>query len=230
VRIALADVRDLGQEFFRWEIATAVAGSVLSINPFDQPDVEAAKVASRTLLESIAATGSLPPETPSFTDAGLSFFADLALSETLRGATRRDTASILRAHLARLQPGDYFAVQAYVERSVGNDHPLQVIRHAVRDAHRVATTIGYGPRFLHSTGQLHKGGTNSGVFLQITSDDAVDLAIPGERATFGMLKTAQARGDFQVLVERSRRILRVHLGPDVHRGLETLASIIEETL
>src|SRR5205085_644783 len=122
--------------------------------------------------------------------------------------------------------GDYFAVNAYIEMSPENDAELQALRHAVRNAKRVATTLGYGPRFLHSTGQLHKGGPNSGVFLQITSDDAQDVPIPGQRFTFGILKACQARGDFDVLAERGRRILRVHLGADVLAGLKRLRTFV----
>ena len=138
--------------------------------------------------------------------------------------------ALLGAHLGRIQAGDYFAINAYVAMNEETRAELQAMRHAVRDAKKVATTLGFGPRFLHSTGQLHKGGPNSGVFLQITSDDANDLAIPDQRYSFGTLKRFQAQGDLEVLVERGRRALRVHLGPDVYAGLQTLRETITQAL
>lgn len=231
VRITLEDKIELGQEFFRWEIATAVAGSLLGINAFDQPDVEASKVATRKLTEVYEQTGALPAETPMLREDGISLFADPNNASALAGAAGAGgLAGHLAAHLARIGPGDYFAINAYVEMNEANQQQLQALRHAVRDARRVATTLGFGPRFLHSTGQLHKGGPNRGVFLQITSDDAEDLAIPGQEYTFGVLKRAQAQGDFEVLAERGRRLLRVHLGPDVHRGLARLGEMVRKAL
>jgi transaldolase/glucose-6-phosphate isomerase len=224
VRIAVAEPLDLGQEFFRWEIATAVAGSILGINPFNQPDVEAAKVAARTLTRAYEASGSLPPETPMLKDSELSLFADPRNADAITTAAggSKSVDAYLLAHLARLKPGDYFAINAFVAMNDDNDRELQALRHAVRDSKRVATTLGYGPRFLHSTGQLHKGGPNSGVFLQITADDAEDLPVPRQKFSFGVLKRAQAQADFQVLAERGRRVLRVHLGADVTKGLASL--------
>jgi transaldolase/glucose-6-phosphate isomerase len=218
VRIAVESPIDIGEECFRWEIATAVAGAVIGINAFNQPDVEAAKVAARTLMAAYDKSGALPAETPALRDGGAAVFASPSLS--LGGASTLDAA--VRALLGSLKAGDYFAITAYVEMTPEHHARLQGLRHRVRDRHRVATTLGYGPRFLHSTGQLHKGGPNSGVFLQITSDDAEDLPIPGQRFTFGVLKAAQALGDFQVLAERGRRLLRVHLGADVGAGLAAL--------
>lgn len=225
VRINLASTLDLGQEMFRWEIATAVAGAILGINPFNQPDVEAAKVAARSLMAQFAETGSLPPQTPVASDADLALFADAANADALLTRVGGDRAidGLLRAHLDRVRPGDYFAVNAYVEMNEANESPLQSLRHAVRDSKRVATTLGYGPRFLHSTGQLHKGGPNTGVFLQITADEAEPLPVPGERFSFGVLKQAQAQGDFRVLADRGRRVLWVHLRGDVQGGLGALA-------
>jgi len=221
VRIVLADTYDLGQEFFRWEIATAVAGSLLGINTFNQPDVEAAKIAARALTSAYETEGKLPAETPFYREDGVSLFADPRNADALLTAAggAKSLGALLTAHLGRIKPGDYFAINAYVEMNAENDKELQAIRHAVRDGRKVATTLGYGPRFLHSTGQLHKGGPNSGVFLQITSDDAEDVPIPGQKFTFGVLKRAQAQGDFDVLAQRGRRILRVHLGPNVRAGL-----------
>jgi transaldolase/glucose-6-phosphate isomerase len=227
-RIAVSQPIELGQEFFRWEIATAVAGSILGINAFNQPDVEAAKVATRTLTAAYEEKGSLPPETPILKDDALALFADPKYANALAAAaTAKTPAAYLAAHLGRIQPGDYFAITAYVEMDAANDRELQALRHAVRDAKKVATTLGYGPRFLHSTGQLHKGGPNRGVFLQVTSDDTQDLPIPGQKYSFGILKRAQAQGDFQVLAERDRRLLRVHLGADVRTALARLREMVE---
>lgn len=231
VRIVLDDTIELGQEFFRWEIATAVAGSILGIHPFNQPDVEASKVATRRLTAAYEETGALPSEAPLLQEDGVQLFADRRNAEALRqSATSRSLEAYLAAHLDRLQPGDYFALNAYVEMNEGNQAVLQAIRHAVRDARRVATTLGFGPRFLHSTGQLHKGGPNTGVFLQITAEDAHDLPIPGHKYSFGILQRAQAQGDFEVLAERGRRLLRVHLGPDVAAGLAFLRDLIRRVL
>lgn len=223
VRIDIASPADLGAEFFRWEIATAVAGSILGINPFDQPDVEAAKVAAKALSGAYESSGVLPDEKFFAADGALRLHTDPSNEMQLRKAARDGgVASILAAHLARLCPGDYFAINAYVEMNEANHRLLSDIRHVVRDTKRVATTLGFGPRFLHSTGQLHKGGPNSGVFLQITSDDAADLPIPGMKSTFGLVKRFQAQGDFDVLAQRRRRALRLHLGSDVEAGLTKL--------
>jgi len=223
IRIDVADPADLGQEFFRWEIATAVAGSILGVNPFDQPDVEAAKVAARRVTAAYEETGSLPPEVAAVQGDGLRLFADPANAQFLANAAREQTpAGWLRAHLGRLGKGDYLAINAFLEASPQNAAPLQEIREAVRQSFRVATTLGFGPRYLHSTGQLHKGGPNSGVFLVITADDTESIPIPGRRFGFGVLARAQARGDLDVLAERGRRAVRVHLGPDVKAGLAAL--------
>ena len=227
VRIAIADVRDLGQEFFRWEIATAVAGSILGVNPFDQPDVELSKVEARRLTDAYEETGALPQETPFYQEAGLQLFADPKNQQALKqAATEATLAGYLRALLARTNPGDYFAVLAYLDRNAEHERALQLIRHRVRDQRRIATCAEFGPRFLHSTGQAYKGGPNSGVFLQLTCQDPADLPIPGRRFTFGVVKAAQARGDLAVLAQRERRLLRVHLGRDVSEGLETLLRAI----
>jgi hypothetical protein len=232
IRIAVPEIYDLGQEFFRWEIATAVAGSVIGINAFNQPDVEASKIETRKLTEAYEKSGSLPPEAPVLEQHGLQLFTDDKNSAALRQAAGRDAtlAGYLRAHIDRLRAGDYFAVLGYIEMNEAHESALQAIRHAIRDRKRVATCLGFGPRFLHSTGQAYKGGPNSGVFLQITCDDAADLPVPGQKYTFGVVKAAQARGDFQVLAERNRRALRVHLGLDVTRGLAQLQQAIRKAL
>lgn len=228
VRIRLDDRFEIGQEFFRWEIATAVAGAVIGIHPFNQPDVEAAKIATRSLTEAYEKTGTLPAEKPALKVESMAFFADSGLNGS--AASAKDAVTLLREHFKRIKPGDYFAVNAYVDMNDANDAEIALLRLAVRDKKRVATTVGYGPRFLHSTGQLHKGGPNSGVFLQITSDDAADLAIPGQKFTFGVLKQFQALGDFGVLCDRKRRILRVHLGADVAAGLRKLRAAVDQAL
>ena len=229
VRITVSDKLQLGQEFFRWEIATAVAGSVLGIDPFDQPDVEAQKIKTRELTAAYESTGKLPPEEPFFTADGIALYTDPANAGVLkRPATT--LPAILKAHLARAQAGDYVALLAYIERNPAHSEALTRLRRMIRDRTRAATCLGFGPRFLHSTGQAYKGGPNSGVILQITADDAEDLPVPGQRYTFGVVKAAQARGDFDVLAERGRRLLRVHLTQDVEAGLKTLTKAIEQAL
>jgi len=231
VRIFVTDVYNLGQEFFRWEIATAVAGSIIGINPFDQPDVEASKVATRKLTEEYERSGSLPAETPIFEGEGIKLFADERNAKDLNATVKdRSLSGYVKAHLDRLRPGDYFALLAYLEMNDANEAILRSARHAVRDRKRVATCLGFGPRFLHSTGQAYKGGPNTGVFLQITCDDAIDLPVPGQKYAFGIVKAAQARGDFEVLAERGRRALRVHLGADVDEGLAIFAAAMKTAL
>jgi len=232
VRINIADAYDLGQEFFRWEIATAVAGSIIGINAFNQPDVEASKVATRTLTSEYEKTGRLPAEEPILEDGSLKLFTDARNAEAISKSADRDKSAVgyLRAHLNRLGAGDYFAMLAYIQMNAAHEKLLQEMRHAARNKKRVATCLGFGPRFLHSTGQAYKGGPNSGVFLQITCDDAVDLPVPQQKYTFGVVKAAQARGDFQVLAERGRRALRIHIGGDLRAGLDRLASIFHDAI
>ena len=228
VRITLPSIYNLGQEFFRWEIATAVAGSIIGINAFNQPDVEASKIETKKLTSQYEATGSLPPEAPFFEDQGIKLFADERNTAALKGGAK--LADVLKTHLSRAGAGDYFAVLGYITMNAAHEKALQGIRHAVRDKKKVATVLGFGPRFLHSTGQAYKGGPNSGVFLQITCDDAKDLPVPGQKYTFGIVKAAQARGDFAVLAERGRRALRVHLGKNVKAGLATLSKAVQKAI
>jgi transaldolase/glucose-6-phosphate isomerase len=228
VRIEVADDYAIGQEFFRFEIATAVAGAIIGINPFDQPDVEASKVQTRELTSAYEKSGSLPGEKPFFEDDGISLYADRRDIEAL--GKQSSLAGYLAAHLKRAKAGDYVALLAYIERNGQHIEALQGIRTLVRDNRKVATCLGFGPRFLHSTGQAYKGGPDSGVFLQITCDPAADVAIPGRRYSFGVVEAAQARGDFQVLVQRKRRVLRIHLGAHVAAGLVALKSAIQEAL
>ena len=231
LRIAMADVYDLGAEFFRWEIATAVAGSIIGINAFNQPDVEASKIATRNLTAEYEKTGSLPAEKPVLEDDGVKLFTDEKNASELARAAGGDKslAGYLKAHFNRIGTGDYFAVLGFIQMNAEHERKLQAIRHAVRDKKHVATCLGFGPRFLHSTGQAYKGGPNTGVFLQVTCDDALELPVPQQKYTFGVVKAAQARGDFQVLTERGRRALRVHLH-DVDAGLVTLTAAVQEAL
>ena len=228
VRITLANTYTLGQEFFRWEIATAVAGSIIGINAFNQPDVEASKIETKKLTSEYESTGSLPAESPFFTSKDAKLFADPKNVLALAGG--KTLGEVLKAHLSRIEAGDYFAVLGYIPMNAENAAALQSIRIAVRDTKKVATCLGFGPRFLHSTGQAYKGGPNSGVFLQITCDDASDLPVPGQKYTFGIVKAAQARGDFAVLAERGRRALRVHLGKNLKLGLKALAKATSQGL
>ena len=232
IRIVVPDVYDVAGEFFRWEIATAVAGSVIGIDAFNQPDVEASKIETRKLTSEYEQKGSLPPESPIVADAGILLYTDPKNAAALKQAAGNDTtlAAYLRAHLNRLNAGDYFALLAYIQMDDAHEAALQKIRHAVRDKKHVATCLGFGPRFLHSTGQAYKGGPNSGVFLQLTCDDPADIAVPQQKYTFGVVKAAQARGDFQVLADRGRRALRVHLGADLAGGLAQLQKAIEKAL
>jgi transaldolase/glucose-6-phosphate isomerase len=229
VRITVSDAMQLGQEFFRWEMATAVAGSIIGINPFDQPDVEASKVKTRDLTTAYEQTGSLPEEKPFFAADQFKLFADPRNAAELAPSATSLTAA-LKAHFARIGAGDYAALLAYIERNPAHIETMQKLRRMIRDRTRAATCVGFGPRFLHSTGQAYKGGPNSGVVLQITCDDAADLPVPGQKYTFGVVKAAQARGDFEVLAERGRRALRVHISGDLEAGLAALGLAIDQAL
>lgn len=226
VTIESYDKMNLGQEFFRWEFATAVAGSLMGLNPFDQPDVEAAKVEARKITQEYERTGALPPEAPFFEADGIKLYSDAAnIEELKRLATEHSFEGFLKAHFSRIGEADYFAVLAYLEMNFANFVDLEMIRHAIIRNYRRATTIQFGPRFLHSTGQAFKGGANNGVFLQITSNDPVDLPVPGQKYTFGVVKEAQSRGDFQVLLDRGRRALRLHIESDLTPTLSRIQRI-----
>jgi transaldolase/glucose-6-phosphate isomerase len=225
IDIELDSIETIGQEFFRWEFATAVAGSIMGINPFNQPDVESAKVEARKLTDEYEKTGSLPSETAFFEAHGIKLFTSNDHASEL--TTGHDSlSSLLAAHLSKIKEGDYFALLGYVQMNRENEKLMQSIREKILDKYKIATCLGFGPRFLHSTGQAYKGGPNTGVFLQITSDDEFDLPVPGQKYTFGVVKAAQARGDFQVLLDRGRRALRVHLDKDVAAGLRQLNELI----
>jgi glucose-6-phosphate isomerase/transaldolase/glucose-6-phosphate isomerase len=214
-------LEEVGAEFLRWEIATAVAGAVLGVNPFDEPNVAEAKAATRTVLQGIAATGTLPAHDPRARDGALSLFAPATLE--LVGTDARAWAG---AFLRQLGPGDYAAVLAYLQRTPARHAALDRLRHALRAGSRAATTLGYGPRYLHSTGQLHKGGPRTGVFLEITSEEG-DEPIPGQRYGFRVLRDAQAAGDFDVLSAHGLRVARVHVSGDTDAGLARLADAFE---
>jgi transaldolase/glucose-6-phosphate isomerase len=227
--LELAEPLDLGAEFYRWEIATAVAGAQLALNPFDQPDVEAAKLAARALAAEVETRGALPRES-SFHDGALGrWFAPAAQARVVLGAAgpAPSEAGLLRGHLARLGPGDYFALLAFVDPVPECVAAAERIRRAVRDRTRVASTVGFGPRYLHSTGQAHKGGPASGLFLVVSDRPARDLPIPGQRLTFGQAIAAQARGDFEVLAARGRRALRLELAGPGPELLPRLADALE---
>ena len=232
VRFGIRDAYDIAAQFFTWEIATAVAGSVIGIDAFNQPDVEAAKVEARRLTDAYEETGSLPAEQPIFDDGKIRFYADARYAAELgvEGDENRSAAGILRAHFARIHAGDYFAVLGFLQRDRQHEEAMQKLRLRVRDTKRVATCLGFGPRFLHSTGQDYKGGPNTGVFLQITADHGEDLAIPGQKYSFGVVIDAQAQGDLSVLQQRRRRALRAHLGADVEAGLAALNAAVESAL
>jgi transaldolase / glucose-6-phosphate isomerase len=228
VRIVLKSAEYIGQEFFRFELAIAVAGAIIGINPFDQPDVEASKIKTRELTAVFERTGKLPYETPIASDGVIDIYTDAMNAVALKKAgADGGITSWLRAHFARIGAGDYFAVLAYLARSEEHVAALQKMRLIIFEAYRVPTCLGFGPRYLHSTGQAYKGGPNSGVFLQITTDDPQDLPIPGHAATFSVIKAAQARGDFEVLAQRGRRVLRVHLRSNLVTSLPALGAAVD---
>lgn len=228
VRRVLNDVLDLGAEFFAWEFATAVAGHLMNINPFDQPNVQESKDNTNRLLDEFKQRGTLPVEKAlveedSLTVYGLSGMEGGVVSFASHTAS---LSSLMTEFLSKVKAGDYVALLAYIQETQAHDELLQAMRTHLRDSLRVATTTGYGPRFLHSTGQLHKGGSDEGVFLQLTDEDSTDLEIPGEPYTFSTLKQAQALGDFSSLASRNRRAVRIHLGKDTDEGLRKLRAIL----
>jgi transaldolase/glucose-6-phosphate isomerase len=231
VRITVADRMQLGQEFVRWEVATAIAGAVIGIDPFDQPDVEASKVKTRALTADYEKTGQLQSEAPLLEAGALALYADPMAAEMLaKAASAKTIVAYLAAHFAQAKAGDYIGLLAYIDR----DHPhvalIDGLRTRLRDKTGCAVVAGFGPRFLHSTGQAYKGGPNSGVFLQITYKATKDLAVPGRKYSFGVVEQATAQGDLEVLVERGRRTLRIDLGTDVESGLAALARAVDQAL
>ena len=235
VRHVMRDELSLGREFFLWEIATALAGSLMGINPFDQPNVQESKDNTKALLELYKKEERLPSQEVIWEQNDSRIYGDGATRTTLQKIIeeKKGTGSLedfIAAHMSRCKEGDYVAFTAYIMENEEHDRLLQLLRTHVRDSLRVATTVGYGPRFLHSTGQLHKGGSNAGVFIQITQDETEDLPIPGEPYSFGVLKQAQALGDFQSLSNRNRRAIRFHVGKDTKAGLNALLNAMQSAL
>jgi transaldolase/glucose-6-phosphate isomerase len=230
-QISVKNVWHIGQEFFRWEIATAVAGSIIGVDPFNQPDVEASKDKTRSLTDAYEKSHRLPEEAPVFRENGVALYADPRNAAEL--GRHNALSGYLKSHFGRVRAGeksgDYVALLAYIERNAAHTRALTEMRRRIRDKTRAATCLGFGPRFQHSTGQAYKGGPNSGVFLQVTCDDPADIDVPGHSYSFGIVKAAQASGDLAVLVERDRRVLRVHL-KHVDSGLEELSHAIDAAL
>jgi transaldolase/glucose-6-phosphate isomerase len=221
VTIHIDDRLDLAQEFFRWEIATATAGSILGINAFDQPNVQESKDNTEQLLATLERTGQLPEEAPAVTDGPLSLYIQDAAPTLVKTLAR---------FLVQTHHGDYVALMAYLPEESATEQALQAIRVSLRDRLQVATTVGYGPRFLHSTGQFHKGGSNTGLFLQLTADNVDDAPVPGKSYTFGVFKQAQALGDLEALRQHKRRVIRIHLGADIDQGLAALKQAVQSAL
>src|ERR1019366_2715028 len=229
LRHTLHDPLDLGEEFFLWEFATAIAGALLNIDAFDQPNVQESKDNTKGLLGEFVQNGALPQQKLIIAEESMRVFGDEATRDLLRrgGSSMQE---IVTAHLSRIKPGDYFAVTQYIEELNNYESLLQQVRIAVRDEKKVATTTGYGPRFLHSTGQLHKGGPATGVYMQLTGGGGQDVPIPNEKFGFGVLVRAQAIGDLQSLASRKRRAISVNLGDDIEAGLNSLAKTVNEAL
>jgi len=221
VTLHLGDAYDLGGEFFRWEVATATVGAILGINPFDEPNVAESKENTQRLLEAYRSLGALPEGRPALREDGVAVFA----KETGGGLTEA-----LTSFLRQARPGDYIALAAYLARTSATEARLQSTRLVMRDGTRAATTLGFGPRYLHSTGQLHKGGGDNGVFILLTADDLEDLEVPGQPYTFGVLRRAQALGDLEALRRRGRRVVRLHLSGDVEAGLDKVARALHSAV
>jgi transaldolase/glucose-6-phosphate isomerase len=221
VHITLNDLLDIGQEFFRWELATAVAGSILGVNPFDQPNVQESKDNTDRLLMHLMESGEFPEEMAPVESEGLFIY----------GAHEgNDLSQILKWFFQQAGEHGYFALMAFLQATPETEDLLQELRHFVRDRLHMATTLGFGPRFLHSTGQLFKGGPEDGLFLQLTADSHRDIVVPGTGYTFSLMKQAQALGDFESLQRHGRKVLRIHLGHEVQTGLETLLKNMKEIL
>jgi hypothetical protein len=222
VRISIPETLALGGEFFRWELATATTGAIMCINPFDEPNVAESKQNTLDLLSAWQRQGSASQEPPIFEADSMAIYGDVRRLETSREqvGSMRD---FLQAFVGQMSPPDYLALLAYLQRTPARHEALQALRCGVRNRFRVATTLGYGPRYLHSTGQLHKGGPNTGVFIMFTADAPDDIPIPGQAYGFAMLQRAQALGDFLALGDKQRRVIRIHLGSDVEGGLKRIA-------
>lgn len=228
VRRVLNDQLDLGAEFFVWEFATAVAGRLMGINPFDQPNVQESKDNTNRLLDEFKQSGALPEEKAVVDEDGLKIKGLSGMKTAVSSASHTaSVSSVLTEFLSQVKATDYIALLAYIQETRTHDELLQAIRTYFRDRYHTATTTGYGPRYLHSTGQLHKGGSDEGVFIQLTDEDLADLKIPGEPYTFSTLKEAQALGDFSSLAKRDRRAVRIHLGMNAEEGLRKLIELLQ---
>ncbi len=221
IDIELSEANSIGQEMYRWELGTAVVGALMGINPFDEPNVQESKDKTRQVLGEYAQAGHLPQFTPDVVEDPLRFYG---------AVVAHSAAEALRQLFGQAEPGDYVAIMAYLPHTAHTEQTLEAMRGQIRDALRLPATLGYGPRFLHSTGQLHKGGPNTGLFIQLVAQDGAAVPIPGKEYDFATLKEAQALGDFAVLQQRGRRVLRIELGREVDRGLATLAKVTSEAL
>jgi transaldolase/glucose-6-phosphate isomerase len=234
IRIELHDILDLGREFFRWEVATAAAGALLDINPFDQPNVQESKDNTNRLLAQFRSEGKLVEDTPVAEGEGVGFYCGAAtrsrLERVMTPSEPRAMTDYLAAFLGQARRGDYVALLAYLEPSRRHKALVESIRLRLRGALRLATTVGFGPRYLHSTGQLHKGGAGNGLFIQVTADDTQDLPVPSESYSFSVLKQAQALGDLQSLESKGRRVVRFHLGKSIEDGLRGLLRMVDRAL
>jgi transaldolase / glucose-6-phosphate isomerase len=230
--LELRDKYDVGAEFFRWEFATAVAGMVLKINPFDEPNVTESKNNTNRLLETFKSEGKLPQSQPVLTEDGVSLYADEQTGKLLQDLCAQhaynasELAGMLAAFLSLSRSGDYVALMAYLQQTPDTEETLELIRRKLRHTFRRAVTVGFGPRFLHSTGQLHKGGPNKGLFIQVTVADQADPEIPEAPYGFSTLKQAQAAGDLQALQGKGRRAVRLHLEGDIDKGLHKVLDAI----
>jgi hypothetical protein len=232
IRLQLNSIEQLGAEFFRWEVATAVAGSVIGINPFDQPNVEGSKVRTIELTSQFEQGQNIPRPKQLAADSELQLFTDEKNLQTIQQHITAEAKleNYLAAYLNQIKLGDYVDISAFIENSNENFVLLQQIREIIRDAKKVATCLGFGPRFLHSTGQVYKGGPNTGVFLQLTAEYTDDIQVPGHKYTFGTVIAAQAQADFEVLSARSRRILQINLGKNISQSLQHLFELIRRAL
>ncbi len=224
VRLRWQDRDALGAEIFRWSLATAIAGTVMQINPFDEPDVQASKDRTKALLAQVGREGALPEDTPVLTEGGLSLYGD---REAARGGSMTEA---LRGLLRHARAGDYLAILSFLPRTPTLDTAVERLRHLVAESTGTPTMLGYGPRYLHSIGQLHKGGTDRLRALMLTAKDSVDVPVPGQPYSFGVLKQAQALGDFQALTDRHRRVLRVDLGAAPDTAMTQLLRLVGDAV
>jgi hypothetical protein len=233
ITLRLPDQYALGGEFFRWQYATAVAGKILNINPFDEPNVAESKANTARLLDHVRQHGALPPAEPALTEHDVALYAsekmlrllsELSLQHRYNGS---DLVSLLAAQINATQAGDYFAVLAYLPPTSEIETTLAHIRRRLRHTTRRAVITSYGPRYLHSTGQLHKGGGDNGVFFIVTADEPDDIPIPGQPYSFAMLQSAQAQGDMEALMAKGRRVLRLHMGANPVGGLQKILAAVD---